>query len=132
MSDWNQAIVEEFRANDGVVGGHFEGRPLLLLHTVGRKSGTARVTPLTYLEQDGRIFIFGSAAGSDNHPAWYLNLMAHPEVRYEVGTETRSTTARELTGRERDAIYRAQVEVWDVFGRYEAGTDRIIPVIELS
>lgn len=132
MSDWNRAIIEEFRANGGVVGGPFEGRPLLLLHTIGRRSGIERVTPLTYLPRDGRVFVFASNAGADHHPAWYHNLVARPATTYEIGTETRATKARELSGDDRDTVYAAQVAVWDIFGRYEAGTHRRIPVVELA
>ena len=132
MSSWNDAIVSEFRANDGVVGGPFDGRPLLLLHTVGARSGLARVTPLTFLDHGGRIYVFASAGGSDRHPAWYHNVVANPDVTYEVGSETRSATAREITGPHRDDIYGRQAAVWSVFAGYAAGTDRVIPVVELA
>lgn len=132
MSDRNRAIIEEFRRNGGVVGGPFTGRPLLLLHTMGRRTGIERVTPLTYLEHDDRIFVFASNAGSDDHPAWYRNLSSRDTVTYEIGDETRTAIARELTGAERSEVFARQVEVWDIFGRYEAGTDRVIPVIELA
>lgn len=132
MSNWNSRIIEEFRANDGIVGGPFDGRPLLLLHTVGARTGTSRITPLTYRDEDGRIFIFASKGGADTHPAWYHNVVANPSVTYEIGTETRSATARVLTGVERDAVYGRQADFWPVFADYEAGTDRVIPVIELA
>ena len=132
MSDWNQAIIEEFRANGGVVGGPFEGRPLLLLHTTGARTGRDRVTPLTYLAHDDRLFVFASNAGSDRHPGWYHNVLAHPAVTYEIGDETRSAVARPLRGAERQEVYDRQVAVWAIFGRYEADTDRQIPVVELA
>jgi deazaflavin-dependent oxidoreductase (nitroreductase family) len=132
MSDANRRIIEEFRANHGDVGGPFEGRPLLLLHTKGARSGSERVTPLTYLEEDGRIFVFASRGGSDHHPDWYHNLVATPAVTYEIGDEVRSATARAVEGSERDRIYARQAAAWSVFARYEAGTERRIPVIELD
>ena len=132
MGDRNHAVIEEFRRNGGVVGGPFTGRPLLLLHTIGRRTGIERVTPLTYLAHKGRIFVFASNAGADHHPAWYRNLSTRNVVTYEIGDETRTATARELTGPERDEIFARQVDVWDIFGRYEAGTDRTIPVVELA
>lgn len=132
MSRWNDAIISEFRANRGVVGGPFDGRPLLLLHTVGARSGVDRVTPLTFLDHGGRVYVFASAGGSDRHPAWYHNVVANPHVTYEVGSETRSAQAREVTGPERDAIYTQQARVWPIFAEYAAGTDRVIPVVELA
>ena len=131
MSNWNTAIVEEFRTNEGKVGGHFEGRPLLILHTVGRKSGKERLNPLGYLEDGGRIFVFASKMGASSNPDWYHNVIANPDVTYEIGTETRTATAVELTGGERDAIYAKQAEVWPTFGEYQEMTDRRIPVVEL-
>src|SRR5580658_3085686 len=85
VSDWNRKIIEEFRANDGQVGGQFQGAPILLLHTKGAKSGKERVTPMMYLDLDGRRFVFASKAGADTNPDWYHNLVAHPEVIVEGG-----------------------------------------------
>ena len=131
MSDANRRIMEEFRANHGRVGGPFEGRPLLILHTTGARSGARRSIPLTYLEDEGRIFVFASRGGSDRHPDWYHNVIADPHVTYEIGDDVRTATARPLEGSERDRVYARQAAAWDVFARYQAGTDRRIPVIEL-
>lgn len=103
INDFNQAIIEEFRANEGKVGGPFEDAPMVLVHTVGAKSGEPRVNPLVYrpLDEDAgggeggsRMAIFGSAAGADRHPAWFHNLKAHPDISIEVGAETREVRAR--------------------------------------
>lgn len=132
MSNWNTAIIEEFRANDGRVSGAFEGRRLVLLHTTGARSGKERINPLACHEEDGRIFVFASKGGSDTNPAWYHNLKANPEVSYEIGSETRPAVAREVTGAERDAVYARHAAEWPAFADYEHRTDRVIPVIELT
>ena len=131
-TDWNQKIIEEFRANEGRVGGPFEGAPLLLLHTTGAKSGKERISPMMYLNEDGHTYVFASKAGADVNPAWYHNLVAHPEVTVEVGTETRQATAAEVDRAERDRIYARQAELYPGFAEYEAKTDRVIPVVELT
>ena len=130
-SDWNQKVVAEFRANEGRVGGHFEGAPVLLLHTTGRKTGTEWVNPMMYLARDGRTFVFGSKSGAPVHPDWYLNLLANPQVTVELGTETFPATAVPVTGPERDTIYAEQGRRYPGFAEYQAKTDRVIPVVEL-
>ena len=132
MSDWNAQIIDEFRARDGIVGGPFEGDTLLLLHNVGAKTGTERVTPLLYRREGDRIFIFASKGGSPAHPAWYHNLVANPDVTIEIGTDTHSAKAVEVTGDERDEIYGRQAEEQPHrFGVYQEKAERTIPVIEL-
>jgi len=131
VSDWNRKVVAEFRGNEGRVGGPFEGSPVLLLHTWGRKTGTERVNPMMYLAQDGRTFVFASRGGSPVHPDWYLNLLANPQVTVELGTETFPATAVPVTGPERDTIYAEQGSRYPGFAEYQAKTDRVIPVIEL-
>src|SRR5580658_7696987 len=109
MTDFNQAIIEEFRANHGVVGGGFAGAPVVLLHTTGARSGQPRVNPLVSLPRDdGTLYVFASKAGAPTHPDWYHNLVAHPEVQVELGDDTFSATASEVTGDERDRIYAEQ------------------------
>jgi deazaflavin-dependent oxidoreductase (nitroreductase family) len=132
-NDFNQQIIDEFRGNAGVVGGPFEGAPLLLLHTTGRKSGQERVTPLVYMSLDGARAVFGSFAGAPEHPAWYLNLRAHPDTAIEVGPETVQVRARDAEGDERNRIFEAQKAAMPGFAEYEekAG-DRVIPVIVLE
>src|SRR6266700_5885662 len=100
-NDWNRQVIEEFRANRGKVGGMWEGRPLLLLTTTGAKSGERRTTPTMYLRDGGRLLVFASKGGAPTHPAWYHNLLAHPEVTVELGTETFKARAVPVTGAER-------------------------------
>ncbi|HEY2056202.1 MAG TPA: nitroreductase family deazaflavin-dependent oxidoreductase [Solirubrobacterales bacterium] len=131
-NDFNGQVIEEFRANGGAAGGMFEGKPLLLLHNVGAKSGQEYVTPLVYLGDDARTFIFASKGGAPNHPGWFHNLKANPEVTIEIGTEKLDAVATEVTGDERDRIYEIQKQQQPQFAEYEANTDRLIPVIELT
>ena len=132
LDDFNRGIVEEFRANGGVVGGPFEGGNLLLLHTTGAKSGQPRLSPLAYLPIEGRMLIVGSYAGAPKDPAWVHNLRAHPAARIEVGTEAYDVTATELPDDERDAMYPRITEVAPVFAEYQAKTARSIPLFELT
>lgn len=132
MSDFNQQVIDEFRANDGAVGGMFAGKPLVLVHHVGARTGQARVTPLVYLPDGDRYIIFASKAGAPEHPAWYHNLRAHPDVEIEVGPRRLAVRAVEVTGEERDALYARQVAAEPQFGDYQAKTDRRIPVIALE
>jgi deazaflavin-dependent oxidoreductase (nitroreductase family) len=131
VNDWNAKVIEEFRANGGRVGGQFEGAPLLLLHTTGAKSGQERVNPMVYLELDGHRYVFASYAGRDEHPAWYHNLVAHPEVTVEVGGDTYRATATPVGGEERDRIYAEQGRRFPGFVEYQEKTSRVIPVVEL-
>jgi deazaflavin-dependent oxidoreductase (nitroreductase family) len=132
MSDWNAGITDEFRANDGRVGGMFEGAPLLILHTTGAKSGLPREMPLMYLDYNDRMFVFASKAGADSHPDWFYNAKANPGVEIEIGTDKVAKTAIEVDAAERDAIYAEQAGRYPQFGEYAQGTDRVIPVIELT
>uniref|UniRef100_A0A5Q5BJE7 Nitroreductase family deazaflavin-dependent oxidoreductase n=2 Tax=unclassified Mycobacterium TaxID=2642494 RepID=A0A5Q5BJE7_MYCSS len=132
LNDFNQAIIEEFRNNDGVVGGPFEGATLLLLHTVGAKTGKARLSPLAYLTVDGRMLIVGSYAGAPKDPAWVHNLRALPKAHVEVGTEAYDVEVRELPREERDELYAKIVEMAPTFAEYQANTDRVIPLFELT
>jgi len=131
-ADFNAQIIEEFRANEGRVGGMFEGATLLLLHHTGAKSGKRRVNPLGYLEDDGRYVVFASKAGAPTNPDWYHNLKTHPNVTIEVGTNTIEVVASEAAGEERDRLYRTQAERVPQFAEYEKQTDRVIPVIVLT
>lgn len=133
MNDFNEKIIEEFRANGGQVGGPFEGAPMVLLHTVGARSGAERVTPLVSQPlDDGTLAVFASAAGADHHPAWFHNLVAAPDITIEVGTETRAVRARVAEGEERTRIWEAQKAAMPGFADYEAATDREIPVVVLE
>ncbi|KLI04936.1 deazaflavin-dependent nitroreductase family protein [Mycolicibacterium conceptionense] len=131
LDDFNRNVVAEFRANGGKVGGPFEGGTLLLLHTTGAKSGQPRLSPLAYLDVDGKILIVGSYAGAPKDPAWVHNLRANPKARIEVGTDAYDVTARELPADERDATYPKIVEAAPVFAEYQAKTTRAIPLFEL-
>jgi len=130
-SDWNAKIIEEFRANEGKVGGQFEGAPLLLLHTTGAKSGLERVSPMMYRDEDGRLFVFASKAGADTDPDWFRNLQKTPAVTVELGTDTFSATAQPLPEDERASVYARQAERFPGFAEYQAKTTRVIPVVEL-
>ncbi len=130
-NEWNKTIIEEFRANQGVLGGDFEGAPVLLLHTTGAKSGVERVNPMMYLNENGRVYVFASKAGADTHPDWYHNLRAHPKVSVEVGTEHYDAMARDVEGDERARVYAEQASRFPGFADYQAKTSRVIPVVEL-
>lgn len=133
MSDWNANIIDEFRGNEGKLGGHFEGRPMLLLHHTGAKTGTERVNPLTYRPVDGGYAVFASKSGAPDNPDWYYNLVANPDVKIEVGADTIAVRARVAATEERDAIWSKQEEGWSVFADYrESASPRQIPVIVLE
>ncbi|MGB5148676.1 MAG: nitroreductase family deazaflavin-dependent oxidoreductase [Mycobacterium sp.] len=131
LDDFNRNVVEEFRANAGKVGGPFEGGTLVLLHTIGAKSGQPRLSPLMYLEVDGKLLIVGSYAGAPSNPAWVHNLRANPKARIEIGTDAYEVTARELPEQERDAAYSKIIEKAPMFAEYQAKTSRAIPLFEL-
>ena len=131
VNDYNTAVIEEFRANDGQLGGNFAGAPMLLLRTTGAKSGAERVNPMMYLELDGHVYVFASKAGADTSPDWYHNLVANPEVVVELGDEVFEATATPLARDERDRIYAIQVERFPGFGEYQEKTTRVIPVVEI-
>jgi deazaflavin-dependent oxidoreductase (nitroreductase family) len=136
MSDYNAAIIEEFRANDGHVGGPYEHMPLVLLHHRGRRTGRERVNPAAYLvdEQDpATIYVFATKGGSPTNPDWYYNLTAAGEASVERGTDSYDVTVRELTGEERDRIYAEQARRVPGFADYEQKTAgiRTIPVLAL-
>jgi deazaflavin-dependent oxidoreductase (nitroreductase family) len=131
-TDFNGKIIAEFRANGGRVGGPFAGATLLLLHTVGAKSGQERVNPMMYQAVGDDLAVFASKAGAPTNPDWYHNLLANPQVRAEIGTETVAATARVAGPQERDRIWTAQKEAYPGFADYESKTTRQIPVIILQ
>jgi len=130
-NDWNRDVIDEFRSNAGKVKA-FEGRPLLLLHHKGAKTGTERVNPLVYLPVDGNFAVFGSKAGAPTNPDWYHNLRANPDTQVEVGAETIPVRARVAEGEERDRIWEEQKRVNTNFADYEKLTTRPIPVVILE
>ncbi len=132
VEDFNQKIIEEFRANGGKLGGGFEGVSILLLHHKGAKSGKERVNPVAYQPVGDDMAIFASKAGAPTNPDWYHNLLAHPETSVEVGTETVHVTARVAEGEERTKIWERQKKDNPGFAGYEMATTRQIPVIILE
>jgi deazaflavin-dependent oxidoreductase (nitroreductase family) len=130
--DFNRQVIDEFRANEGKVGGPFEGAPMILVHHRGARTGTERVTPLVYRPDGADWAIFASKAGAPDHPHWYHNLLANPDTTIEVGTETVEVTTREVTGEERARLWEAQKRDAPQFAEYEAKTDRTIPVLVFS
>lgn len=134
--DWNTKIIAEFRANEGRVGGQFEGAPLVLLHHRGRKSGRHVVNPVMYLpdnQDPDTIYVFATLAGAPKNPAWYFNVTAAGEAEIERGTETYRVTVTEVTGPDRDRIYAEQAGRYPGFAEYEQRTRgvRTIPVLAL-
>lgn len=132
MSDWNQKIIKEFRENDGVVGGHFTGHPLLLLHHTGAKSGKERVNPLAAFEEGERLFIIASKGGAPDNPDWYYNVVANPTVEVEYGRDKFKAKAAVAEEPERSRLYAKAVREFPGFGDYEEKADRVIPVITLT
>ncbi len=132
VNDWNSKVIEEFRANDGKVGGGFAGAPLLLLHTTGAKSGRERVNPVMYRDLDGRYAVFASKGGAPTNPDWYHNLLANPSVQAEIGSQTLRLTARVASQAERAEIWPTWKSDYPGFAEYEAKTSRQIPVVILE
>jgi deazaflavin-dependent oxidoreductase (nitroreductase family) len=130
--DWNAKTIEEFRANEGRVGGVFEGAPLLLLTTTGARSGKTRVNPMMYLADGDRLVVFASKGGAPTHPDWYHNLVANPDASVELGTDQFPVRATVATGDERDRLFAEQKRRYPQFAEYETKTDRTIPVIVLE
>jgi deazaflavin-dependent oxidoreductase (nitroreductase family) len=132
FNDFNNRNIAEFRANHGRVSGPFEGAPLVLLHTVGARSGKPRTNIMWYLADGERYLVFASNAGADDNPAWYWNLKANPDVGIEVGDDIVNVHATELQGAERDDRYALQAERYPAFADYQRQTSRTIPVVALT
>jgi deazaflavin-dependent oxidoreductase (nitroreductase family) len=130
--NWNEAIINEFRTNSGKVGGPFAGRTLLLLHTVGAKSGQERINPVAYVKDGDRYVVIASKGGAPTNPDWYYNLVAHPVITVEVGTEKFQVRAEVADEPERSRLYEKMVEVMPGFAEYRKKTSRAIPVITLT
>src|ERR1022692_158395 len=128
----NRQVIAEFRANGGIVGGYFDGIPLLLLTTTGARSGQPHTTPLSYLADGGRCVVFAAAAGAPASPDWYHNLTANPSVTVETGTEVFEATAVVTTGEERDALFQRYAALQPQLVLYQSRTTRQIPVVALS
>jgi deazaflavin-dependent oxidoreductase (nitroreductase family) len=132
INAFNQYVADEFRANEGKVGGAFENSDLLLLTTTGAKSGQQRVSPLAYFNVEGKLIIIGSFAGAPNNPAWVHNLRVNPAAHVEVGTEAFDVTARELPSAERDELFAKVSAAAPGFAEYQSKTSRVIPLFELQ
>src|SRR3954452_3778227 len=133
MNDFNKQVVDEFRANSGVVGGYFEGKNVLLLTTIGAKSGEERLSPLAYTRDGDRYVVAASMGGAPKNPAWYHNLVANPKVTVEVGTEKFEATATVIADRaERDRLYAGMIAHAEGFADYEKKTTRVIPTAALE
>ncbi len=132
MTDFNRTVIDEFRANHGVVGGGFAGAPMVLLTTTGAKSGTQHVNPLVGFLDDGTLYVVASKGGAPTNPDWYHNLLANPEVEVEFGDQRFKATAVPIvSGPERDRLYAVQVAAQPGFADYEKATTRVIPIVEL-
>ena len=132
MAEFNKNVIDEFRKNGGKVGGPFAGAPMVLLTHKGAKSGSTYTTPLVYSKDGNRIVIIASKAGAPNHPAWYHNIVAHPEVSLEIGTERFKARATVTEGEERERLFGAQAKQMAQFNEYKKKTTRQIPVIALE
>jgi deazaflavin-dependent oxidoreductase (nitroreductase family) len=132
MSDFNRKVIDEFRANEGKVGGPFEGAPVLLLTSTGAKSGEQRTTPVVYQPDGDRMVIFASKAGAPENPAWYHNLRANPSAIVEVGPDTVEVEAVVTDGDERERLFSKQKQLMPQFADYEQKTTRQIPVVALQ
>ena len=132
MSDMNKEIIEEFRANDGKVGGYFESMSLLLLHTTGAKSGQPRLNPVAYTNDGDKLVIIASKSGAPTNPDWYYNVVANPEVGVEVGTEQFQARAAVMPEPERTELFGMMASKYPGFADYEKNTTRVIPVITLT
>jgi deazaflavin-dependent oxidoreductase (nitroreductase family) len=132
VSESNKGIVEEFRANQGRVGGRFEGKTLLLLHTRGAKSQQERINPVAYVQDGDRFIVIASKGGAPTNPDWYYNILADPAVTVEVGTEKFQARAAVAEEPERTHLYNKMVEMMSSFDDYRRKTKRVIPVIILT
>lgn len=132
MRDYNRQIIAEFRANSGKVGGQLANAPLLLLTTSGAKSGEPRIAPLGYWEEDGRYIVLASMMGAPHHPAWYHNLVAHPDVTVEVGSERFAARASAATGPEHDRLVAWIGARTPLLADHQSRTTRQIPIVVLE
>ncbi len=132
LNDFNQKVIQEFRANKGVVGGQMAGMPMILITMTGAKSGKTITKPLVYTKDGDRCVIIASFAGAAKNPPWYNNLIAHPEITVEIGTERFRARATEVKGAERQRLYDAQAAQMSIFNEYRQKTTRQIPVFVLT
>lgn len=131
MADFNSQIITQYRENNGQLGENFPF-PVLLLHTVGKRSGEPRINPVAYLPDGERYVVFASAGGAQNNPAWYHNLLAAPTATVELPGETFEASVAEVQGEERDRLYQIQSDAYPQFAEYTRKTSRTIPVVALT
>jgi deazaflavin-dependent oxidoreductase (nitroreductase family) len=132
LRSFNQQLTEEFREKEGQISGDFAGAPLLLLTTVGAKSGKEHTTPLVYSQDGDRYVVIASKAGLDKHPAWYFNLLAHPQTKIEIGAQPIPVKAALAEGSERQRLFEQQAALMPVFHDYQRKTTRELPVFILT
>ena len=132
MEDFNKKIIEEFRANQGKVGGMFASMPLVLVTTKGAKTGKESIVPIAYSTDGEKFVIVASKGGTPENPAWYYNLLAYPEVDIEVGTEKFKVRAKDTKGEERDRLFEQHAKRYPQFNEYKEKTSRVIPVFLLE
>jgi deazaflavin-dependent oxidoreductase (nitroreductase family) len=133
FNDFNKGIIEEFRANAGVVGGLFAGAPMILVTHTGAMSGAARTTPLVYSQDGDRVVIVASMGGAPKNPQWFHNIKANPKVHLEIGTQSYDASAEVLTeGGERQRLFDHHAELMPNFRQYQEKTTRVIPVVVLT
>jgi F420H(2)-dependent quinone reductase len=131
-SDWAREQAEKFEASGGTEAAELQGKPIILLTSVGAKTGKLRKTPLMRVEHDGEYAVVASRGGAPTHPVWYWNLVANPHVELQDGEVKRDYTAREVTGDERAVWWERALETWPAYAEYQTKTDRIIPVFVLT
>lgn len=132
MNDWNKRVIEEFRANDGRVGGRYQSMDLLLLHTTGAKSGQQRVNPVAYTQDEDRYVIIASKGGAPTHPDWFFNLLSNPDIGVEVGAEQFKGRAFPVEEPERSELYNRMAARYPFFAEYQKNTERVIPVVVIT
>ena len=131
-SDWARENAEQFMASGGTEGTELKGRPVILLTTIGAKTGKIRKTPLMRVEHEGEYAVVASLGGAPKHPVWYFNIAAHPEVELQDGTVTKEYTSREVFGDEKAVWWERAVATWPDYAEYQKKTDRQIPVFVLT
>jgi F420H(2)-dependent quinone reductase len=131
-SDWARENAEKYMESDGTDGTELQGKPVILLTTIGAKTGKIRKTPLMRVEHDGEYAVVASLGGAPKHPVWYYNIKAHPQVELQDGVVTKDYEARELLGDEKAAWWERAVAAWPDYANYQKKTDRQIPVFVLT
>ena len=129
---WADEQAELFERTDGAEGGTLQGKPIVVVTTIGAKSGNPRKVPVMRVEHDGSYAVVASKGGAPTHPVWYHNLVAHPHVKLQDGPTTRDYVARESSGAEREAWWVRAVQAWPDYAQYQERTDRVIPVFVLD